>query len=174
MRPAVRLSGGRRAGESASVDTARDAELGAGAAFLALDDVDVEERRERRARRPSRRARIAGHTRAASRSASSSVLAERDQPGQSSAEAKTFSPCPRGRPRGDPIGLGSRGEGSAGLPERAHELGEGCHVPAVGTERVNKRRGDDHAVCAGLGERSNVRRPADAEPDGDRDGRGGA
>ena len=63
---------------------------------------------------------------------------------------------------------GSRGEGSAGLPQRAHEPDERVDVSAVGTKRIDECGGDDHAICSRFGKRSNVRGPTD--PEADRDG----
>ena len=115
----LRLSGGD--GPRVGIgDAARDAELGAGAAFLAFDDVDVDARREvepggLRDRRVSRRIREQRLDRQLL------GLAGADQPGQSSADAKTFFGRASRATASDPIGSGSRGAGSAGLPERAHE-----------------------------------------------------
>ena len=113
---------GRRVGRVG--DAARDAEVGPRRRRSTRSTTSIVERRRANVRPAAaatvRVARRVG--RAAPRSPSSSVLPERDQPGQSSAVAKTFFAPASTRPRGARSGRpGSRREGSAGLPQLADE-----------------------------------------------------
>ena len=163
----------RSTGRRSDRRSARDAEVGAAAASACarrrrasapvVGELDAAARRRRRvARRHTRAAPRARAPRSCRRGTSRASR----RPSRTPSSGRTLAIEPR-------RAMPGRRWVSVAAREARDEAREGRRHRGRPAERVDERRCDDDAVGTGLGEGPDMGRPADPEPDGDRDRRGG-